>query len=422
MPRSIQAWGLLVCLLLSACGGGSGESEAPSAPLRGQPRASVAFPMAPDAGTLMDWAESRYPTFFPGPQSNASLSPYLYRYYPATGNYLGVAGNEVFVHGPVSNGTILPVGRLADFACQVYPSSCQGAADSRNGSYIAYSAAGERFTLHVDFDSGAYSITGISFPGYQAAGSFTADSTAGTYLFHSSGVANARFRHVDDLIVGSFDTGSGNKPFVAAKYFAQSFAEAAGAYNIFYVNRSTAGVVDSFIYQGRLGADGTLRLCFDNQIYTIDQCPAASVGTYAVTLNGDQFTATASNGSYFYLRVAKAGGRQIYLTAGISLSTGTRGFGLGLPESASFSTMATYGANTAGSWVSETVTTSRYVSAGSDGNGQAVSLNGNLYSIAGPSGFRIMYGTGFVMQNPQLTALVGARGGAYAGFLQLGAR
>jgi len=422
MPNVIRACGLAICLLLSACGGGSSEPQAASAPLRGQPLASAAFPMAPDADTLMSWAESQYPAFFPGPRPNTSQSPYLYRHYPATGNYLGVAGDDVFIYGPVSGGAITSVGRLADFACQVYPGSCQGGADSRNGSYVAYSAAGERYTLTVDFDTGTYSVAGISFPTFQAAGSFTADNTAGTYLFQSSGVANARFRYVDDLLVGSFDTGSGNKPFVAARYFAQSFAEAAGTYNILYVNRTTAGVGDSFIYQGRLGADGTLRLCFDNQIHTIDQCPAASIATYAVTLNGDQFTATAPSGTYFYLRVAKAGGRQIYLTAGVSLSTGTRGFGLGLPESASFPTMVTYGANTAGSWVSETLTTSRYVSSGVDASGQAVSLNGNLNSFAGPAGFRVMYGTGFVMQNPQLTALVGSRGGAYAGFMQLGAR
>jgi hypothetical protein len=390
--------------------------------MRALPRASVSLPMVPDASTLMDWAESNYPAHFPGTKLNASLAPYLYRYYPETGNYLGVAGDEVFVLGPVSGGQVLAVGRLGEFACQVYPDSCQQATDSRNGSYIAYSTAGERFTITVDFDAGTYGIAGITFPAYEASGSFTAASTAGSYIFQpAAAAAPAGFRYVDDLLVGSFDTGIGTRPFVAGRRFAQSLSEALGSYGIFGINREASGSAESYIYPGRLSADSKMRICWDLQIYPIDQCPASSVVTYDVTRNGDEFTATNASSSYKF-RVAQAAGQNIYLWTFADSSSGRRYFRIGLQESANSAAAVTYGANTAGAQVSQTWTASRLTSSGVSASGTAVALNGNLQDIAGPSGLYSMYGVGFVMQNPQLTVLIGAQSGAYKGFLQLGGR
>jgi N-acetylneuraminic acid mutarotase len=76
------------------------------------------------AGALFDWAEHAYPQFFPSHRSNAVLAPYTYRYYPETGNYLGVDGDTVAVLGPISGGSILVVGRVSDFGCRVYPVDC----------------------------------------------------------------------------------------------------------------------------------------------------------------------------------------------------------------------------------------------------------------------------------------------------------
>ena len=42
----------------------------------------------------LDWAERQYPGLFPGPQADRSAPPYVYRHYPSTGHYLGVAGND----------------------------------------------------------------------------------------------------------------------------------------------------------------------------------------------------------------------------------------------------------------------------------------------------------------------------------------
>ncbi len=122
-------------LLLAACAEGDGAtawpahardlSQATDAPqlLRGRPlaRQSDDAQRQPDAQTLFDWAERSYPQFFPSHESNLSSGDITYRWYPATGNYVGVAGTEVYVLGPVSNNAPLRVGSLADFAALVHP-------------------------------------------------------------------------------------------------------------------------------------------------------------------------------------------------------------------------------------------------------------------------------------------------------------
>lgn len=74
----------------------------------------------------MSWAETAYPTLFPGPQVNQSFQRFTYRYYPTTRNYVGVDGSDVYIWGPVSGNAAQPVrlGVLADYACQVDPAPC----------------------------------------------------------------------------------------------------------------------------------------------------------------------------------------------------------------------------------------------------------------------------------------------------------
>ena len=74
---------------------------------------------------LMDWAERQYPELFaPAASPTQSASPYLYRHYASTGNYLAVAGTEIYVLGPVSGGQLSRVGTLADFSCVVANIGC----------------------------------------------------------------------------------------------------------------------------------------------------------------------------------------------------------------------------------------------------------------------------------------------------------
>ncbi|MBI5258547.1 MAG: hypothetical protein HY855_18720 [Burkholderiales bacterium] len=68
---------------------------------------------------LLDWAERTYPNLFPGHSATQWLAPYQYRYYPATGNYVGVDGSDVYVLGPLSQNTIQRVGSVEEFRCAV---------------------------------------------------------------------------------------------------------------------------------------------------------------------------------------------------------------------------------------------------------------------------------------------------------------
>ncbi|WP_284615270.1 hypothetical protein [Aquabacterium humicola] len=91
--------------------------------------ANVIKPNAPPltATELFDWAEQNYAHFFPGHESNRTLVPYVYRYYPTTQNHVAVANGLVYVQGPLSGGTLLFIDELVDFTCTVFPDRCEPA-------------------------------------------------------------------------------------------------------------------------------------------------------------------------------------------------------------------------------------------------------------------------------------------------------
>lgn len=119
--------------LVAACGGGDSEAwpehgrdpndarEAPELLRRHGLAFSSASQRLPDAQALFDWAERNYPEFFPSHEVNRRFEAYTYRWYPGTGNYVGIAGHDVYVLGPLSNDELLRVGSLADFAPLVHP-------------------------------------------------------------------------------------------------------------------------------------------------------------------------------------------------------------------------------------------------------------------------------------------------------------
>lgn len=87
-----------------------------------QPLAST--PRVPDAAALFDGAPRACPQFFKGSSVDGTFAGYTFRFFPDTGNDVGVQGSQVAVLGPVSGGAVLNVGQLADFACLVYPADC----------------------------------------------------------------------------------------------------------------------------------------------------------------------------------------------------------------------------------------------------------------------------------------------------------
>jgi uncharacterized protein (DUF1800 family) len=127
---------------LAGCGGGGDETPgalpqqmlalqaaAENPVLIGQPPPQVlAASDPPDASAFMDWVETAYPQYFPGHEANQTASPYLYRYYAATQNYLGVVGSDVYVLGPLTAGVLTRVGSIGDFSCREYSSACAAAA------------------------------------------------------------------------------------------------------------------------------------------------------------------------------------------------------------------------------------------------------------------------------------------------------
>jgi len=113
--------------LLAGCGGGSADAPpaaffrtagAPTRRILSASTTAAATPL-PSPTALLDWAERQYPHFFPGSRPDVFEAPYVYRHYPASGNYVGVAGTEVYVLGPLSGGELLHVGSVADFAAMV---------------------------------------------------------------------------------------------------------------------------------------------------------------------------------------------------------------------------------------------------------------------------------------------------------------
>jgi hypothetical protein len=104
---------------LASCGG---SSDTPI--IQSQSAPAIEAARVVDANSLLNWAEIAYSSLFPSHQPNVILEPFTYRYYPETQNYVGLAGNRVYVLGPLSGGSLLDVGRADDFFCNVYPSSC----------------------------------------------------------------------------------------------------------------------------------------------------------------------------------------------------------------------------------------------------------------------------------------------------------
>lgn len=143
--RRLRQWVLTAwaAALITACGGGTEADNTPSPRTAAQGKQALAV-RTPGANDLFDWAEKAYPAFFPSHQANQSSPPYIYRYYPETGNYLGLDGNSVAVLGPISGGVVLPVGQADDFACRVYPADCSSptlAAAPVNQRVVAPAAA-----------------------------------------------------------------------------------------------------------------------------------------------------------------------------------------------------------------------------------------------------------------------------------------
>ncbi|NRF69481.1 hypothetical protein HLB44_20985 [Aquincola sp. S2] len=143
------ASGLLMaaCCMLAACGGGQAEATSERRVTAQALRADAAEappPVSPAeaARQLMDFGETAYPELFSSHPATQVAAPFVFRHYPQTGTYLGVALNEgaafmdngVYVMGGAFGPVPLFVGRLGQF---VVPRPWRQTIDLLNNAVIA---------------------------------------------------------------------------------------------------------------------------------------------------------------------------------------------------------------------------------------------------------------------------------------------
>ena len=128
ISRAFKVSSIAAAALLSACGGGDSVTPTPTP----TPTASVApaqlaaAPRTVDATTFMDWAQTRFTSFFPSVQQNIQRTGFVVRYYPESGNFLAVTTDgSIYVLGALTGGNLVLVGNVSAFSCAIYPDSCQ---------------------------------------------------------------------------------------------------------------------------------------------------------------------------------------------------------------------------------------------------------------------------------------------------------
>ncbi len=135
--------------------------DAQLAPASRRTALAAALPAVLTVTELFDWAEQAYPQYFPSHQSNRALGPYTYRYYGSTQNHVAVAGDEVYIQGPISGGGLAYVGTLGTFTCVVHPDQCT---EPRPCTAVAsWSAGGSTCTPNADQAGQVASGTTVSY-------------------------------------------------------------------------------------------------------------------------------------------------------------------------------------------------------------------------------------------------------------------
>lgn len=157
---------VLATLALVSCGGGLSDPDAQLQAAqvvqraqmdreqldRGQVqvRQATTSTQVVDATAYMDWAQTQNPGNFPGAQPTVQRSGFVFRYYPGSGNFIIVMGSgDVYHLGPVSGGKLSRIGALADFTCNIFPSSCASSIvgtwtiPGNNGAMVTFFSNGD---------------------------------------------------------------------------------------------------------------------------------------------------------------------------------------------------------------------------------------------------------------------------------------
>ena len=301
--------------------------------------------------------------------------------------------------------------------------------DVRNGSYVMLAADAREYTLALDFDADTYGVTGT---GVNQTGTFTASGDA--FLFTpgnstgATGTSTLRFSYVDNTVVGEFALPGGAVPFVAPRVFETTLAGAVGTYNFLgRVVDTTGGAPNTTIQQAEITADGRLRTCDDANVFEISACPAGSVTTGTLTLDGDVFTSTTPGGA-FPFRIARVGAGKVFLRA--SPSTGsTRRFIVGTQASTGFTAGTFAGGTTEPAWGTVTISPSAFSSSGTSPAGVTTTRTGNAAAAGGGTLASLLVvntataGSFFATRSAEIGVVVAARNSVQApGFMAIGKR
>ena len=302
------------------------------------------------------------------------------------------------------------------------------APDARNGDYTVVAANAREYVLTLDFDARSWRMNGN---GVDQTGSIASD--AGGFVFQPSGLApafnTARFFVASDTVTGGFRFPEGVVPFVAPRVFVTSVADGAGVYNFLTRTVDTAAPNNNAIFQGELTAAAKLRTCGDSRIYSIVECPEASVSTGTVTVAGDVFTSTTPLGAFTF-RIARVGADKVFLRGSFSTATSRR-FWVGTPATTGFAAGTFTGANTDGNWSTTAVNSMAHLSTITTPAGTSISRGGGVSGVGpggGPLGGMIALttsgsGSYFVVRSSELAVLVAARDSTAApAYVEIGRR
>lgn len=314
--------------------------------------------------------------------------------------------------------------------------------DARNGTYRVYAASALQYLLTFDFNANVYTLANADGTG-PVSDTFASDaSEPGTYLFKSDRITSntntSRFRVTTDAIVGAFPftdpvaTGTvyAVKPFLAARKLVTVAAELDGLYNRLGIQRTASSEL-SQITQTQFSVGGTVyKLCNDNTIYNIANCPPASLITYTVATTDVSgvwlITNVADATDSGRFAMARIGDQNVYLSAGATLSTpGRYVLRVGVQDTPVWTTTAVgYGSSTAGSWgrVNFTSTGNTRNAVGTDGTASSSTNVFNGMGATAPAGMRqIPAGASsyFAAYNGKLFAIVGASNATTGGYFQL---
>ena len=298
--------------------------------------------------------------------------------------------------------------------------------NSHDGTYVAFAADGNQYTLIVNFESQAYSFFLNGQPAVQ--GKFVFDTASQSYLVGGT----ARFRLATNLIVGSQDFGGGVIPYVAARSFGSTIQQLASTpgplYNLVTLSIPASGPTTTIAGEARVSGN-TMSICQaqnQNQVAIPQNCgslPPDSLQSYALSVAGNEYTGTntadGSSLTFSSFRLAIVGATDVLLSAGLAPDGITKQLVIGLPDAAVLAGGTTSGGSTSGGWITLVLSPTQYSATPLSGGTTTVALQ-RIANSAGP--FSLLTGNGgqlYVMQSYPLTVAFGGYGGSLSGLLQV---